>query len=112
MDNCFKAMVKLVVPPAKQKHFTFHSYRIYLACALDAAGCPPQKIKRILRWISDEALQTYVRDGEQVFEHWLDAAARSEFDAMQVANMDSPHAAVVDYIEYDSDATLDDAEDD
>ena len=90
------------------QHFSFHSYRIYLACSLDAAGCPPQKIKRILRWISDEALQTYVRDGEQVFEQWLDAAARSDFDAIQVGNMESPHSAVVDYVEYDSDVTVDD----
>ena len=35
--------------------------------------CPPSKIKRILRWLSDEALQiySYARDGEQMYAKWL-----------------------------------------
>ena len=49
--------------------------RIYLCTALDNVGCPPSKIKRILRWLSDEALQTYARDGEQMYAKWLHAAS-------------------------------------
>ena len=59
VDRAFKAQIKLVTPPTEWGKYSFHSYRVWLACALDRAGCPPHKIKRILRWISDESLATY-----------------------------------------------------
>ena len=62
-------MIQLVVPASDVKKCSFHSYRIkfYLCTALDNVGCPPSKIKRISRWLSDEALQTCARDGEQMY---------------------------------------------
>ena len=66
---------------------TFHSYRIYLCTALDNVGCPPSKIKRILRWLSDEALQTYARDGEQMYAKWLQAASGAHISTVQVSNL-------------------------
>ena len=48
VETAFKAMLRLVVPQADVRKFSFHGYRIYLACALDQAGCPPDEIKRIL----------------------------------------------------------------
>ena len=41
--------------------FSIHSFRIYLACALYAAGCPNDRIQAILRWKSEEALLIYAR---------------------------------------------------
>lgn len=40
-----------------------HSWRIYLACALYAAGCPndSDRIMAMLRWRSEEALLIYAR---------------------------------------------------
>jgi len=58
-----------------------------LACALDQAGCPPDKIKRILRWISDEALRIYVRNGERMYATWLNKSASSITSTVQVANL-------------------------
>ena len=40
-------------------NYSDHSFRIYLACALYAAGCPPERIMAILRWKSEEALLIY-----------------------------------------------------
>ena len=85
----FNAMLRLVVPASDLKKFSFHGYRIYVACALDAAQCPPDKINRILRWISDESLRTYVRDGEQIYTKWLDKARLSVINTVQVLNLPS-----------------------
>ena len=87
METAFKAMLKLVVPQADVRKFSFHGYRTYLACALDQAGCPPDKIKRILRWISDEALRTYVRDGSRMYSQWLGKSASSIINTVQVSNL-------------------------
>ena len=92
----FKAMLRKVVAPDKVSHFSFHSYRIYLACALDAVGCPPSKIKRILRWISDEALNTYVRGGDDMYSTWLDRTPMAHISTVQVLNLPS---VILDYIE-------------
>ena len=60
VTTSFNAMLRLVLLASDVKKFSFHRYWIYLACALDAAQlrCPPDKIKRIWRWISDESLCT------------------------------------------------------
>ena len=55
----------------------------------DAVGCPPDKIKRILRWVSDEALQTYVRGGEEMCTKWLDGSATAVINTVQVSNLPS-----------------------
>ena len=87
VETAFKAMLKLVVPQADVRKFSFHGYRIYLACALDQAGCPPDKIKRILRWISDEALRTYLRDGHGMYSQWLGKSASSIINTVQVSKL-------------------------
>ena len=87
VQSIFKEMLKRVVPANKVAEFSFHSYRIYLACALDAVGCPHSKIKRILRWISDEALNTYVRGGEDMYSTWLDKAPMANINTVQVSNL-------------------------
>ena len=92
VDAGLKDMIKRVIPEAQRSKFSFHSYRIWLACALDRANCPPSKIKRILRWISDEALNTYVRDGEKMYGTWLDAAADSTVQTVQTSNLPSLEA--------------------
>ena len=68
VETAFKAMLKLVVPQADVRKFSFHGYRIYLACALDQAGRSPDKIKRILRWISDEAFTANSQGGVWVHQ--------------------------------------------
>ena len=99
-----------MVPASDVKKFSFHGYRIYLACALDAAQCPPDKINRILRWISDESLRTYVRDGEELYTKWLDKARLSVVNTVQISNLpslavlaDCPDEEDADS-DYDSDA--------
>lgn len=92
VTTAFLAMLKLVVPATDVNKYSFHGYRIYLACALDAVDCPPDKIKRILRWVSDEALQTYVRGGDAMFTSWLDRSKTAVINSVQVSNLPSLNA--------------------
>ena len=105
METPFKAMLKLVVPRSDVQKFSFHGYRIYLACVLDQAGCPPDKIKRMLRWISDEALWTYVRDGERMYSTWLDKSASPIISTVRVSNLPKPEpmSVLIDCSEEDND---------
>ena len=110
ITTTFNVMLRLVVPASDVKKFSFHGYRIYLACALDAAQCPPDKINCILSWISDEFLRTYVRDGEELYTKWLDKARLSVVNTVQVSNFpslavlaDCPDEEDADS-DYDSDA--------
>jgi len=106
--SSFKAMVQHVAPKNKWKHYSFHSYRVYLACALNAVKCPGDKIKRILRWISDEALHTYVRDGPELYVEWLGKLKSGvKIDTVQVSNLPQS-VAMLEGVYYDSDTDLDD----
>ena len=98
VDAGMKDMIKEVIPADQCSKYSFHSYRIWLACSLDRAGCPPSKIKRILRWISDEALNTYVRDGENMYCKWLDAAAHSTVQTVQSWNLPELEA-ILQYVD-------------
>jgi hypothetical protein len=51
--------------------YSVHSFRIYLACALYAAKCPPERIMAILRWKSEEALLIYARMNDHERTSWI-----------------------------------------
>ena len=59
------------VPADEVSRYSVHSFRITLATLLAAAGCPMDKIKRILRWRADDSVLIYARlpDGEAT--QWL-----------------------------------------
>ena len=82
-------------------HSNRRVYRIHLATALDAVGCPPDKIKRMLRWVSDESLATYVRPGKRMYDEWLRRAPLARIDAKQTCNL--PNAIM----HYESDSDMD-----
>lgn len=57
--------------PAACEAYSVHSFRIYLACALYAANCPPERIMAILRWKSEEALLIYARMNDSERTGWI-----------------------------------------
>ena len=50
--------------------YSVHSFRIYAACALLAAGAPRWLIKRMLRWRGDESLEIYARVNNEDWASW------------------------------------------
>ena len=75
------------VPEAELSNYSFHSFRIFLACALLAAGCPRWMIKRMLRWRGDESLEIYARVSDGEWELRLNGVLQATVDATMVARL-------------------------
>ena len=67
---------------------SLHSFRIYLACALYAAGCPNDKICAILRWRSEDALLIYARMNDPERTSWVQQAMRQKVESTTTAHLD------------------------
>ena len=52
------------------QNYSVHSFRIFAACALLAAGAPRWLIKRMLRWRGDESLEIYARVNNEDWASW------------------------------------------
>ena len=86
--------------------FSWHSIRIGLACALEAAGCPDAHIQLICRWSSPDSLQVYRQMGIEKNVYWVSKAAHVTFDATRVNNLPAldRHDAMREQVgEFDSD---------
>ena len=75
LNAIFYAMMVLVVGQARAGFYSMHSWRIYLACALLAAGASNGTIQTMLRWRSDDALKIYARINDDKYAGWLESAA-------------------------------------
>lgn len=83
LDKFFKALFGMVVSPDRLCRLSVHSFRVYLACALLAAGATPEQIMQLLRWSSDAARKLYARLGEQTQVSLLESATDSPIDSVR-----------------------------
>ena len=83
--NTLDAMVRAVGKDPTQ--FSFHSARIWLACALKESGASNNRTQGMVRWLSEDSLRIYARDSRHTYAHWLDKAMQANVDAKQVANL-------------------------
>jgi hypothetical protein len=67
--------------------YSVHSFRIYLACALYAAKCPPERIMAILRWKSEEALLIYARLNDHERTAWVVKSMEQVVDSTVAAHL-------------------------
>ena len=58
------------VAEAELENYSVHSFRIFVACALLAAGAPRWLIKRMLCWRGDESLEVYARVNNTEWASW------------------------------------------
>ena len=88
LDSLFQfALTACGVPEAERKGYSVHSFRIYLACALYAKGCPPERIMAILRWKSEEALMIYARMNDNERADWVASSMGAEVDSTVAAHL-------------------------
>jgi len=88
VDSTFQDMLLAAgVSPEQASTLSMHSWRIYLACALLAAGASTSQILSMLRWRSDEALRLYARLNDSDYATWLDAAADATIDSIRTSNV-------------------------
>jgi hypothetical protein len=66
---------------------SWHSFRIYLACALKAMNCDDSRIKAMVRWVSDKSLRIYARDSKHEYGSWLRRALDADVSCVSVSNL-------------------------
>ena len=94
LDSLFKMLIGYVAAPARAKQLSVHSFRVWLACALLAAGATPEQIMLLLRWSSEAARQLYARLSERVQGSLLNAACDVQIDSIRSHTMLLATAAV------------------
>ena len=87
MDDLLHDAMLLCFGDGVARTHSWHSLRSGLACALKEAGCPPEEIQLICRWLNPESLRAYSRLGVTKFIDWVAAAEKAVVDSMQTANM-------------------------
>ena len=50
LDTALKSLLRPIVGAANVRHYSWHSGRIYLACALLASGATGAQIQSLCRW--------------------------------------------------------------
>ena len=81
--------IPVLVPAAEVVHYSVHSFRIYLACALLAVGASHETIKLMVRWASDEALQIYARLSVHADAGLRDAASRAVVHSVRSSTLEA-----------------------
>jgi len=79
----FKEVIARVTNPKRSVKLSFHSFRVWLACALLAAGATPEQIMQLLRWSSETARKLYTRMGIAATTSLLNAAADTSTDSIR-----------------------------
>jgi hypothetical protein len=87
IDRLFKFLLRTAcgLSGAEARGYSVHSFRIYLACALYAAGCPNDRIQAILRWKSEDALLIYARLNDAERSSWVAKAQAATVDSKVAA---------------------------
>ena len=75
------------VPDEELQNYSFHSFRIWLACALLSCDTPRWLIKRMLRWRGDESLDIYARVSDDQWQLRLDQCLAATVDASLVPRL-------------------------
>ena len=86
MDNMVKYALKaLGLTDEEAKLYSPHSFRIYLACALKAAGKSDSEIQMMCRWQSLDSLRLYARMGHVQYCALLRDARAADSKAITVS---------------------------
>jgi integrase len=92
-DRQFKTSMGEVVPAAELSRYSVHSFRIYLATALAAAGASDSRIQSMLRWASEDALMLYKRTDVNDYMSWVRCASGATFSTIRSQHLPKAEAA-------------------
>ena len=80
-------MLRCLMPAAQAAQYSWHSARIYLACALLDAGASSGQIQAMCRWLSEESLHIYARMNETTYSYWLSRAMTARVDSVRTTSL-------------------------
>jgi hypothetical protein len=87
LDLILKALLLTFMDSITASLYSWHSFRIGLACALRAAGAPDGIILALCRWRSLDSLNTYARINSSASGQWLDLVTHQFIDSIQGPNV-------------------------
>ena len=92
LEKVLKAWLQLA--NVDHKTHSWHSFRVYLACALKSANADGSGIKAMVKWVSDASLKIYARVGKHIYAVWLRKAQLADVTSVYLHSLP----------EYDDDA--------
>ena len=81
------ALEYIHVPQDDIDHYSYHSFRIFLATALFQAGASDAMIQALLRWQSTESLRVYARLTVTEYSTWGNKALTAEIQTEQARHL-------------------------
>ena len=87
LDGLLAHLLARHYPPATVKLYSWHSARIFLACALLAAKATRAQIQAVCRWQTEESLNIYACLGAQQYASLLTDAMAVRIDAARAATL-------------------------
>ena len=84
LDKLLHAMLRsLGLTETEARRYSWHSFRVFLACALLAQGCDGPTIQCMLRWRTPEALRLYARLNAEAYSQRLQSAIRADISSVR-----------------------------
>ncbi len=87
LDETLGAILASFLSPEECARYSWHSFRIGLACALMALGASDSQIMALVRWRSTAALRVYCRFEPNDYAAFIDAAAHIDAHSLQGPNL-------------------------
>ena len=87
LDDALQRMLRSFLPKETAALYSWHSGRIYLACALQAAGASGGQIQAMCRWISEKSLHIYARMNETTYAYWIRQASAARVDSSRTTSL-------------------------
>ena len=83
VNQQFKQLVEQIAPAGTASRYSVHSFHIYLATTLAAAGASDKHIQAMLQWASEDALMLYKCTDMDEYMLWVGVSGTTSFEMMQ-----------------------------
>ena len=87
LDAALKSLLTKALGAHAASLYSWHSARIYLACALLASGASNAQIQALCRWQTEDSLRIYARLNADKYHALLKAAASANVLSVSVASL-------------------------
>ena len=87
LAQVLKYLLDTIFPSEVAAKYSWHSFRIGLACALRAAQAPDWVLLALLRWRSPSSIPGYGRVSFEAAHTWLDLASQQSPSTIQATNL-------------------------
>ena len=87
LDGALQRMLSSFMPAHIAAQYSWHSFRIYLACALLASGASTAQILALCRWLTEASLHIYARMSERSAVELVGSALQADFSTVRTTNI-------------------------